>query len=163
VANDPNTLAGVFSSLELRDHEGEHSRIVRVRGIDEGKVIYAVVEVCIECNDTEAVVCFNGIGPIMQAGCRGYFWGNPTFMLPEARYMIIVPALLFSQRPGETMRCVDIRWIAVVVAESGKDWPCDIAFEHSVDAGLGVLCESTGKLILSVMSNKVPSVESPAQ
>jgi hypothetical protein len=108
-------------------------------------------------------MCFNGIGPIMQASCCGCFWGDPTFMLPKAGYMIIVPALLFSQGPGKTMRCIGVGWIAVVVAERGKDWARDIAFEHTVDASLGVLCESTGKLILRIMGNKVPSVESPAK
>jgi len=88
---------------------------------------------------------------------------DPSFVLPELTDMVVVPTLLLSKRPWETVRGVDRFWVAVVVSKGWEDWTGDEVLEHLVHRGLGIFGVSTAELSLRVMGDKVTGVDSPRE
>jgi hypothetical protein len=45
MADDPDTLAGIFGLLKLVNHPGKDARVVGVGGVDEVEVVFRVPKI----------------------------------------------------------------------------------------------------------------------
>ena len=158
VAEDPDTLFGIFGGLQLLDHEAEGAGGVGIRSVDEIEEVTTVPEVGVESDDAQAVLVLDGISSVMEFGLVGSLSVNPAIVFPEIGDVVVAPAELLAERTRKLVGSVNGFRVGVVVAEDSEHGSCEVLLEHLEDALLGIFYIGTGQLILSVMRNEITGI-----
>ena len=77
--------------------------------------------------------------------------------------MVVVPALLLSKRPGQAVWRINGFGIAIMITKCGKDGTFNVVLQHVIDGDFCVFDICSAELILSVVRDKVASVDTPCE
>jgi hypothetical protein len=84
-------------------------------------------------------------------------------MFPKSGNMLVVPTLLFAQRPRKIIRSIDVLGAGIVVPQRSKDRSGQVFFENAIDASLRVLDIFSRHFLDWIMRHKITSIKRPSQ
>lgn len=117
VSDDPDALPCVLGALQLVNEKGEHAAEVRVRGLEQGKVVVFIVQVRVEGDDAQAERVADRVGGVVRPGRGGRRLVDPAVVLPQRGDVVVVPGQLVAEGPVvvDAVRHVEVVWVGVVV------------------------------------------------
>lgn len=129
MSKEPDTLAGVFCSLQLFDNKFERPADIWIAGIDEVQKVAMVPKVTVEGDHPQTVVVLKAVCAVMQPCLFCVCLVQPAFVQPERCYMVVVPTHLLTERARQRVRRINGLWIGVVIAKNRKDGPREIVYD----------------------------------